>query len=66
MRIWGIAKPLEDLTKEELQEQIDSRVQWINQITKDLPYADFGAYGQDLQRMSEYKEEIRILKTFLS
>ncbi len=66
MRIWGIAKPLEELTKEELQEQIDSRVLWINQINKDLPYADFGAYGQDMQRISEYREEIRILKTFLS
>lgn len=63
--IWGIDKPLEELTEDEIVDQVDARLFWISRIQKDLPYADHGAYGQDLERMGKYREEIATLRRFL-
>lgn len=50
--------PAELQNKETLQSAIESRKSWIANLEERLPYADHGAYGQDLERIREYKAEI--------
>lgn len=65
MNIWGINKPIEDLTNDELFYHIDARLSWIEQLNRLLPYADHGAYGQDLDRISTYRNEIAVLRKYI-
>ena len=65
MNIWGINKPIEDLTNDELFYHIDARLSWIEKLRKLLPYADHGAYGQDLDRIRIYQNEIAVLRTYI-
>ena len=51
----------ETLTNTEISEQISSRLSWIESLRRGLPYADHGAYSQDLNTISGYYEEIAAL-----
>lgn len=66
MNIWGINKPIEELTNDELVYYIDARLHWIKQLRDLLPYADHGAYGQDVDRINAYSNEIAVLRKHLS
>ncbi len=46
----------------ELTEAIDARKDWISIIQQWLPYADHGAYGQDMESINRYREEINQIK----
>ena len=52
---------LENLTTSEILDEIAARLSWIESLRKGLPYADHGAYGQDLNTISGYYEEIDAL-----
>lgn len=57
--------PAETQNKETVQKAIENRKAWIADLEEGLPYADHGTYGQDLDRIREYQEEIIILKRSL-
>lgn len=57
---------LETMTKTELLEEISNRKCWIESLRKYLPYADHGAYSQDLNTISGYYEEIEALNRRLN
>jgi hypothetical protein len=56
----------ETQSKETIKKAIESRVDSINYLQRMLPYADHGAYGQDLQRIADYEDEIAQLKRALA
>ncbi len=51
----------ENLTTAEILEAVAARLSWIDNLRKGLPYADHGAYGQDLETIRGYYEEIDAL-----
>ena len=57
--------PAETQNKETVQTAIENRKAWIADLKRMLPYADHGAYGQDLDRIRQHQEEIIILKRSL-
>lgn len=65
MHIWGIAKPLEKLSQDEIQTQIQSRRAWVNSIRSNLWSADHGAYGQDQRAIESFQYEISLLESFV-
>ena len=58
--------PQETESKETIEKAIESRVARISDIKQMLPYADHGAYGQDLNRIADYEREIAQLKRSLA
>ena len=65
MRIWGIAKPLEELSQDEILTQIRARQAWINSLRSYLWSADHGAYGLDRNAIESYLYEISLLESFV-
>lgn len=65
MHIWGIAKPLEELSQDEIRTQIRARQAWVNSLRSNLWSADHGAYGQDRNAIENYQHEISLLKSFV-
>ena len=57
--------PAETQNKETVQTAIENRKAWIADFKRMLPYADHGAYGQDLERIRQHEEEIIILQRSL-
>ena len=57
--------PAETQNKETVQKAIENRKAWVADLKRMLPYADHGAYGQDLDRIRQHEEEIIILKRSL-
>ena len=51
----------ETLTNSEISDEISARLSWIERLRQGLPYADHGAYSQDLNTISGYYEEIAAL-----
>ena len=56
----------ETQTKETIEKAIESRLAWISDLKRMLPYADHGAYGQDLARIADYEHDIVQLKQALA
>jgi hypothetical protein len=56
----------ETLNKEEIVNAIEARKAWITDLKRMLPYADHGAYGQDLARIADYERDIVQLKRALA
>ena len=52
---------LETMTNDELLKEIANREYWIETLRRGLPYADHGAYSQDLNAIRSYNEEIAII-----
>lgn len=52
-------------SRDELQAKIEDLEAEIESIYKYLPYADGGAYGQDLDKISKIREEISGIKRTL-
>ncbi len=61
--IWGIPTKLEDMSKEDLQKEIDNHIFWINHMTKNASKTD---QGFDDNRISLMKDELKTLKNILS
>ena len=57
--------PAETQNKETVQKAIENRKAWVADLKRMLPYADYGAYGQDLERIRQNEEEIIILERSL-
>jgi len=56
----------ETLNKEEIVNAIEARKAWVADLKRMLPYADHGAYGQDLARIADYQQEITKLQLALT
>jgi hypothetical protein len=56
----------ETLNKEEIVNAIEARKAWVADLKRMLPYADHGAYGQDLTRIADYQQEITKLQLALT
>ncbi len=56
----------ETLNKEEIVNAIEARKAWVADLKRMLPYADHGAYGQDLARIADYQHEITKLQLALT
>ena len=56
----------ETQSKETIVKAIDARKAWISDLKRMLPYADHGAYGQDLARIADYEHDIVQLKQALA
>ena len=56
----------ETLNKETIVEAIEARKAWVADLKRMLPYADHGAYGQDLDRIADYEREIVQLNRMLA
>jgi hypothetical protein len=48
----------ETQSKETIVKAIDARKAWVADLKRMLPYADHGAYGQDLARIADYERDI--------
>jgi hypothetical protein len=48
----------ETLNKETIVKAIEARKAWVADLKRMLPYADHGAYGQDLDRIADYERDI--------
>lgn len=55
----------ETLNKETIAEAIEWRKAWIADLKRMLPYADHGAYGQDLERIRDHERDIVQLNRLL-
>ena len=51
----------EEVSIEELQQEISKRQTWIASIESRLPYADGGAYSQDKDQINRYSQEMRTI-----
>jgi hypothetical protein len=56
----------ETQSKETIEKAIEVRKARIADLKQMLPYADHGAYGQDLNRIADYEREIAQLKRSLA
>jgi hypothetical protein len=56
----------ETQSKETIIKAIEKRKAWVADLKRMLPYADHGAYGQDLDRIADYEREIEKLKRSLA
>lgn len=56
----------ETLNKETIVEAIEARKAWVADLKRMLPYADHGAYGQDLDRIADYERDIVQLNRMLA
>lgn len=54
------------MTKQEIEVKIEANSTSIKRIQDSLPWADHGAYGQDLKRIREYQEENAQLRARLA
>lgn len=67
MNMWAAkGKSIDELTESEIQKEIELRNRHLEILWIESQYADHGAYGQDLNNISFYREEIRKLAQRLS
>ncbi len=62
-RLWGMTKDLEDLSKEELEAEIEKYTQWIKFIAKNSTITDTGF---DKERISTLRQEMDQMKRVLA